>query len=69
MEFENLKIMNQIKTKQIEQLTMQLNRLKMQNNSKLKDINIFELFKDEGNENNKDNNHGGGNLLDKFSLK
>lgn len=33
MEFENLKIMNQIKTKQIKQLTMQLNRLKMQNNS------------------------------------
>ena len=42
MEFENLKIMNQIKTKQIEQLTMQLNRLKMQNNS---NVNIEDSKK------------------------
>lgn len=42
MEFENLKIMNQIKTKQIKQLTMQLNRLKMQNNS---NVNIEDSKK------------------------
>lgn len=42
MEFENLKIMNQIKTKQIKQLTMQLNRLKMQNNS---NVNIKDSKK------------------------
>ena len=42
MEFENLKIMNQIKTKQIKQLTIQLNRLKMQNNS---NVNIEDSKK------------------------
>ena len=42
MEFENLKIMNQIKTKQIKQLTMQLKRLKMQNNS---NVNIEDSKK------------------------
>ena len=46
-EFENLKIMNQIKTKQINQLTLQLNRLKLLNksnaniedNKKIKNLN------------------------------